>query len=72
VETSVRFNETTMPSARLVELAPGQVLRLDHQVDHPLTLYVGEVPYLSVLAGRRGNQKAFAVVGTPGKKGADL
>jgi len=72
VETSVRFNETTVPSSRMVELAPGQVVVLNHPVEEPLTLYVGEVPFLAVLAGRRGNQKAFAVIGPTEKKGADL
>lgn len=68
VETSVRFNDTELASGRVVELAPGDLIVLDHQVDRPLTLYVGEVPYLPVLAGRRGNHKAFAVV-EPKNKG---
>jgi flagellar motor switch protein FliM len=70
LETSVRFNETVLASRRVVELEPGDVVVLDHRIDEPLTLFVGHVPYLSVLAGRRGPQKAFAVVGPPGKKGA--
>jgi flagellar motor switch protein FliM len=72
LETSVRFNQTALASRRVVELAPGDVVVLDHRTNEPLTLYVGPVPYLSVLAGRRGAQKAFAVVGPPGKKGAGL
>lgn len=72
VEASVRFNDTGLPSRRIVELAPGAVIVLQHPVDEPLTLYVGHVPYLPVLAGRRGTQKAFAVIGPNGKKGADL
>jgi len=71
LETSVRFNDTPLASRRVVELSPGDVLVLNHRTDQPLTLFVGEVPYLSVLAGRRGTQKAFAVIGPPGKKGAD-
>jgi flagellar motor switch protein FliM len=71
VEATVRFNDTAVPSHRVVDLAPGQVLRLDHPVDLPLTLYVGDLPFLAVLAGRRGAQKAFAVVGPPGTKGAE-
>ena len=71
LETSVRFNETPLASRRVVDLSPGDVLLLNHRTDEPLTLFVGEVPYLSVLAGRRGTQKAFAVIGPPGKKGAD-
>ncbi|HTV10762.1 MAG TPA: flagellar motor switch protein FliM [Acidimicrobiales bacterium] len=69
VETSVRFNDTTVTSRRVVELARGDVVLLDHPVDRPLTLYVGKVPFLSVLAGRRGNHKAFAVIGPSEKKG---
>jgi flagellar motor switch protein FliM len=72
VEASVRFNETDLPSRRIVDLVPGTVVVLRHPVDAPLTLFVGEVPYLSVLAGRRGTQKAFAVIGPTNKKGADL
>jgi flagellar motor switch protein FliM len=71
VETSVRFNETPLASRRVVDLVPGDVVVLNHRTDEPLTLFVGDVPYLSVLAGRRGAQKAFAVVGLPPKKGAD-
>jgi flagellar motor switch protein FliM len=72
VEASVRFNDTDMPSRRIVDLAPGSVIVLRHPVEEPLTLFVGHVPYLSVLAGRRGNQKAFAVIGPTTKKGAEL
>ncbi len=71
LETSVRFNETALASRRVVDLSPGDVVVLNHRTHEPLTLFVGEVPYLSVLAGRRGTQKAFAVIGPPGKKGAD-
>jgi flagellar motor switch protein FliM len=72
VEASVRFNETDLPSRTIVELTPGQVIRLEHPVDEPLTLYVGHVPYLSGLAGRRGAQKAFAVIGPTAKKGSEF
>jgi flagellar motor switch protein FliM len=72
VEASVRFNETDLPSRTIVELTPGQVIRLEHPVDEPLTLYVGQVPYLSGLAGRRGAQKAFAVIGPTAKKGSEF
>jgi flagellar motor switch protein FliM len=72
VEASVRFNETPFRSRRVVDLEPGQVIGLNHPVDEPLTLYVGDVPYLSVLAGRRGALKAFAVIGLTNKKGPEL
>jgi flagellar motor switch protein FliM len=72
VEATVRFNDTELASRRLVGLAPGQIIVLDHPTDEPLTLYVGQVPYLAVLAGRRGSQKAFAVIGPTSKKGSDL
>jgi flagellar motor switch protein FliM len=52
-----------MSSREIVALSPGDVIALAHPTDKPLTLYVGETPFLAVLAGRRGNQKAFAVVG---------
>jgi flagellar motor switch protein FliM len=70
LETAVRFNDTPLASRRVVDLVPGDVVVLNHRTDEPLTLFVGDVPYLSVLAGRRGAQKAFAVVGPPPKKGA--
>lgn len=72
VEASVRFNDTRLPSRRVAGLAPGDVIVLEHPVEDPLTVYVGSVPFLSVLAGRRGAQKAFAVIGPTTKKGADL
>ncbi|HET9061149.1 MAG TPA: flagellar motor switch protein FliM [Acidimicrobiales bacterium] len=72
VEATVRFKETALPSRRVAGLAPGDVIVLDHPVEDPLTLYVGNIPFLSVLAGRRGTQKAFAVIGPTAKKGADL
>jgi len=68
VETSVRFNDTHLASRRIVDLVPGDVVPLEHRVAEPLTLYVGNVPFLSVLAGRRGNQKAFGVIGATEKK----
>ena len=71
VEASVRFNDTHMASRRIVDLVPGDVVPLKHSVEEPLTLYVGKVPFLSVLAGRRGEQKAFGVIGPTEKKGAD-
>jgi len=71
VEASVRFNSTTVPSGRIVDLAPGDVMLLDHPAEEPLTLYVGGVPFLAVLAGRRGNQKAIAVIGPSDKKRGD-
>jgi flagellar motor switch protein FliM len=72
VEAAVRFNDATLPSRRLVDLALGSVIALNHPVNDPLTLYVGQTPYLDVLAGRRGSQKAFAVIGPTTKKGAQL
>jgi flagellar motor switch protein FliM len=72
VEATVRFNDTRVASRQVIELVPGQVLSLDHPVEEPLTLYIGDVPFLAVLAGRRGNHKAFAVIGPTDKKGADL
>lgn len=72
VEASVRFNNTSVPSRRVAELTEGDVIALDHPVEEPLTLYVGSVPFLAVLAGRRGHQKAFAVIGPTDKKGGDL
>ena len=72
VEAAVRFNDTNIASRRVAELAPGEVITLAHPVEEPLTLYVGDVPFLSVLAGRRGNLKAFAVIGPTDKKGGEL
>jgi flagellar motor switch protein FliM len=71
VEASVRFNNTSLSSRRIVDLAPGDVVVLDHPVEEPLTLYIGGIPFLAVLAGRRGNQKAFAVIGPTDKKEGD-
>jgi len=63
VDAAVRFNDTPISSRQLLQLSPGDVLPLAHPTTSPLTLYVGGVPFLRVLAGRRGAQKAFAVIG---------
>ena len=74
VGAAVRFNDTPLGSRQVVNLSPGDVFTLAHPTSSPLTLYVGETPFLAVLAGRRGTQKAFAVIGPynkPGGQGAD-
>jgi len=70
IEASARFNDTPLASSRVASLSPGDLVLLHHPVDEPLTLFVDGTPYLSVLAGRRGARKAFAVVGPPSKRGA--
>ena len=72
MEASVRFNETDLPSRTIVDLARARSYASSTQSTEPLTLYVGRVPYLSGLAGRRRPRKAFAVIGPTAEKGADL
>jgi flagellar motor switch protein FliM len=65
VEGAVRFNDTVLRWGDVIALAPGDVVTLSHHVSEPLSLCVGGIRYLPVVAGRRGHHKAFAVVDAP-------
>lgn len=65
VELSVRFDPASFTPDAILGLAIGDVITIPHPIDRPLTVWVGEQPYLSAVAGRRGSQLAFAVADRP-------
>lgn len=58
VELTARLNETAVPAADLAALEIGDVLRLDHRIDQPLTLRVGDTEISRGHVGRRGRRLA--------------
>lgn len=61
VDLSVAFAESAMPARVLAGLAEGDVLRLDHRVDRPVRLLLGDRVLLFGHAGRRGRRLAVQV-----------
>jgi flagellar motor switch protein FliM len=62
VEVRVSFRPVTLTSAEIVDLRPGHVVPLQHRVDDPLTVSVGDVACYPAIAGRRGKRLACVVV----------
>ena len=62
VDVSVAFNPITLSSGDIVDLAPGDVLPLQHRVDLPLTVLVSGIPCHAAVAGRKGKRLACLVV----------
>lgn len=63
VEVAVRFRPLRLDSARMLTLAPGDVLVLDHPVSAPLSVETGGRRVVSAVAGRSGNRLAALIVG---------
>jgi flagellar motor switch protein FliM len=63
VEVAVRFRPVSLDSARLLALAPGDLLVLDHPVEAPLSVETGGRRVVSAVAGRSGTRLAALVVG---------
>jgi flagellar motor switch protein FliM len=61
VEVSVRFVTRTLPSARLLELREGDVIRLDHPVDRPLDVVSAGVVCARGVAGAQGPRAACLI-----------
>ncbi len=67
LEVRVRFDEIQLPSRRLAELRPGDVLSLDMPLDSPLTVEVAGVPRFLATAGTKGKRVACLVTDTTGE-----
>jgi flagellar motor switch protein FliM len=63
VEVSVRFRPVNLDSSRVLALSVGDVVRLDHPVDAPLSVETGGTPVVSAVAGRSGTRLAALVIG---------
>lgn len=58
VDLAARLRETQVPARDLASLAVGDVLRLDHRVEHPVRLSVDGRDLVEAHAGRRGRRLA--------------
>jgi flagellar motor switch protein FliM len=65
VELSVRFRPVRLSPVRILELAVGDVIVLDHRVGTPLSIEVGGVGFARAIAGKSGAHLAALVVDTP-------
>lgn len=65
VEVSVRFAPVTMASADVVDLRPGDVVRLPHPVTDPLTVTASGVTTAYAVPGARGRRLACRIVPPP-------
>ncbi len=63
VELAVRFESVALASQEIIDLQVGDIVPLEHPVDQPLTVSVGDVPCYEVVTGRRGKRLAGLVVG---------
>ncbi len=61
VGLTVRLRDCPVPARDVAALRVGDVLRLDHRVDEPALVAVGDMPVLTAHLGRRGRRLAVAV-----------
>lgn len=62
VDVSVRFRSTQLSSAEILSLQPGDIIRLEHHVDVPLTVSIAGVDRFPAQAGQRGKRLACLLV----------
>ena len=62
VETCVRFDAVGLTSDEIVALQVGDIVPLDHPVDHPLSVTVDGVRCYEGVSGRRGKRLATLIV----------
>jgi flagellar motor switch protein FliM len=65
MEVTVRFRSVQLSPARILELAVGDVVVLDHRVGGPLSIEVGGAPIAYGVAGKSGQRLAALVVDNP-------
>jgi flagellar motor switch protein FliM len=65
VEVSVRFRAVGLSPTRLMNLAVGDVLVLDHRFGAPLTVEVDGTGFVQAMAGKSGTRLAALVVDSP-------
>jgi len=65
VDVSVRFAPVTMTSSEIVDLRPGDVLRLPHPVSDPLAVTASGVTTAYAVPGRRGRRLSCRIVEPP-------
>lgn len=70
VDVTLRFDPVSIPAAGLVSLSEGQLLRLGHRTNSPLSVDVEGTSFLAAKPGRLGRRLAFAVVDPTSDLGA--
>ena len=65
IELAVQFPPVRLSPDRILSLAVGDVLTLDHRVGLPLAVRVGGVTFAGAIAGRAGTRLAALVTETP-------
>ena len=65
VDLAIQFRPVRLSPNRILELAVGDVISLDHRIGLPLTVRVGGVGFASAIAGRAGARLAALVTETP-------
>jgi flagellar motor switch protein FliM len=61
VSVAVRFNVIQLPAGEIVDLRPGDIVPLFHEVSAPLHITIGDEPRFAVKPGRRGRRMACVV-----------
>jgi flagellar motor switch protein FliM len=65
VEVGVRFHPVGLTPTRLMNLAVGDVLVLDHRFGAPLTVEVDGTAFVQAMAGKSGTRLAALVIDSP-------
>lgn len=65
VEVAIRFRRTFADPGELADLAPGDVVRLEHPAQAPLDVMAADVVFAHATAGSRGPKLAALVVAQP-------
>ena len=68
IDVAIRFRRTTADPAELADLAPGDVIRLQHPAEAPLDVTAADVVFAHATAGSRGKRLACLVVASPLKE----
>jgi flagellar motor switch protein FliM len=61
VDASVRLGKAKLRVREFMALNPGDIIRLDQQTDHDLTLLIGNVPKYGGKPALRGKKLVFSV-----------
>ena len=64
LDVAVRFAPVTLSPDRILTLAEGDLITLDHRSGSPLSLQAGGITFGTAVAGRSGNRLAALVVDT--------
>jgi flagellar motor switch protein FliM len=66
LDVCVEFHPVPLSPARILSLAPGDLVVFDHRVGVPLTVRAGDASYAHAIAGKSGSRLAAIIVDTSG------